>query len=378
MEGHYLKKSQSYDRLVIKEFETSTQNMTTILAKRSKILESFIDIVKDEVFLRKVQISSYEDLLNKNLCGVDGSNNEAESLGIFISFVSGAGIILNGFNDSKPTRIIHGYPKELQISEMASIEDLISIKRDIIEVKIALEILEQLDSNSGYLFLDGPILPPDNYIRFVPSTLEEIERMDDIYLDSFIELIGFKEEKIGLISELIEKSRRKNIPLIGIVKRPRSIYYIGRIIGRDVAIDYNIHDGIILDSIIFNAQENTGGHVATELVPIEQRLIFNYLAGVKSGDILYNYISPAQGSPPIRVEIPSWVDIKNRVEEVLSVTILSSSNTIGIPLPILLAHMTCKIPDDLKNLLWRELEFCAAKLGTQGLELVKKYHGRSP
>lgn len=371
-------KLQPTDITTMNEFKVNTNNMTTLLEKRAKVLDTFIKYVENEVLLRKVDTDSFLNTKNGKLCSVDGSNNEAESLGLFISVISSAGIIMNGLLDANPTRIIHGYPKELELSELASIEDLVSIKRDVLEAKTAIEIIDQLDPNSGYIFIDGPLLPPDNYIRGAPPTPEDIENIDDIYMQAFVELIGTTDGKKGLITELIEKSLKKNIPLIGIVKRPRSIDYISRIVGRDICEKYHIHDGLILDSIITTAQELQNSYFSTDLVPITQKLMFRYLQNINAGDILYTYLVPATGAPPIRVEIPKWVDITHRVEEVLSITILSSSNTIGIPLPILLAHMTCKIPDELKNLLWRELEFKASKLGLQGLELIKKYRGRSP
>lgn len=368
------------ERTLVNLVDSSVKSFRNSLKKKAKIFQAFLEEARKTVVLRRVPLEAYDEAKRMIHVGsVDGSNNERESLGISIGITTAVGVVMHGLHDTTPALERVGFPREFVLSEIASAADIAGIQRDISEAKMTLKVLDKMvaeDWRPGLIMLDGPILPHDSLIRGIGRSVGRRHNIEG-YLELFLEYVG-KRGKPGLVPEVFAKAREADVPLVGIVKRPRSVEYVGSLLGHDYCKLTGMHDALILNPLLDEIQAD-GEFYATELLPTRQERILSYFDDIKHGDILYTYVVPARGAPPIRVEIPRWVDEAGRVGEILALVIQSARHShVGIPLPILLAHMQCKIPDKLREVLWREIEFRAAEFGDLGLQLIKTYKGRSP
>ncbi|GAB4314684.1 MAG: hypothetical protein Kow0069_16240 [Promethearchaeota archaeon] len=356
--------------------DDSVESFAASLRRKAVHFRKFVEAAREVVYCRRVPVEKYpvpEDLV---VGSVDGSNNQRESVGVAVCVTRAVGVLMRGLSDRKPLLVRRGFPRELSVSELANLADESKILRDLHEAQVALELVEKMGDRPGVLMLDGPILPDDGVIAGIGRSVRGVELVNR-YVAYFLKYVG-RKGRPGLVSKLLRVTREKGVPVVGVVKRPRSLEYVGNLLGHDLCQKFGMHDALVLSPILEELQRD-GNHYATEVLPTRPQRIHSYLDGVEHGDVLFSYLLPTRGAPPIRVEVPKWVDEEGRTEEVLSLVVRTAEPShVGIPLPVMLAHVQCKLPEKLGEVLWRELEFRAAELGQLGLQMIKSYRGRSP
>ncbi len=289
----------------------------------SEISTSDIESLKKRI--KKKKVDSYIE--NVVVTGVDGGSNGKPCEGIYVGIASALGYTspLMELTDSDP--ITDG---SIILIDADEPEQWLSLFERYLTMKVAVNTVAQ--KRPQWLLVDGGLILRPSYIKHVEGS-EEIYDYDENYhkVGSYVNRLDLCLKEI---IRLLDTCRRMGTKVIGIVKRSTS-----RIISKKIRSKKRHRDVVLLDRFL-DVGEYTEPVDAGEN---ENKTLAMYREIAKRDiDIKVSYIKTTAIKGPVRVEVPSWVDM----DEAMRLVMADSDPVMGIPAHITRADTLVRIPKD--------------------------------